>query len=71
MNTIVKNWLVDLYEREVKDVKNAIADERLWANGAESEEGAAMHERNAELREEYLAELTMLLNNAKFAANCK
>lgn len=65
MNTIVKEWFVDLYEREIKDAKKAIADERIWANGAADAETAAMHERNAELREEYLAELTMLLNNAK------
>lgn len=70
MNTIVKEWFVDLYEREIADVKNAIANERLWANGAADAETADNHNRNAELREEYLAELTMLLNNAKVSANC-
>lgn len=69
MNTIVSAWLVELYGREIADVKSTIANERLWANGATNAETAAMHERNAELREEYLAELTMLQNNTKVGVN--
>lgn len=68
-NKIVSAWLVELYEREIADVKSTIANERLWANGADNADAAAMHERNAELREEYLAELTMLQNNAKVGVN--
>jgi len=58
MDAIIKEWLDNLDKSkigdEIEQTKGAIANERLWANGAPDEETAAMHEANIERYEEYI-----------------
>lgn len=52
MNEMVKGWLKELYKDAMEETESAIANERLWANGAPNDE-IAMHDENARLLEEY------------------
>ena len=38
MNETVKNWLISLYEKEIKESKDAIFNERIWERGYNGEE---------------------------------
>lgn len=54
MNETVKQWFRDLYQDAIEESKAAIANERIWQNGAETDEEIAMHEQNIEALEEYI-----------------
>lgn len=54
MNEMVKEWFKELYGEAAEEAKAAIANERLWANGAETDEEISMHEQNIENYEEYI-----------------
>lgn len=60
MNNTVKEWLKELYNGAIEDAKGTIANERIWANGANGDEETQMHLDNINLNEEYIAELERL-----------
>lgn len=65
MNAIVKNWLTQLYEREIKEALGSISNERIWMMGTDVWEEEKMHLDNMENLNEYIATLRTLLNNIK------
>ena len=65
MSDIVKQWFIQLYEKELESVKGAISNERLWQKGADSIEQATMHEQNIVDLLEYENELMKRLESLK------
>ena len=54
MNEMVKNWLTDLYEREIEEIKGTISNNRLCIFGAADEEEERMFIQNEVDMIEYL-----------------
>ena len=67
MNEIVKNWLTELYEREIEEALGSISNERIWLMGADTCEEEKMHLDNMANLNEYIATLKTLLNDIKEA----
>lgn len=65
MNEIVKNWLTDLYEREIEEIKGTISNENLWMIGSKTKEEEQMHVDNMANLNEYITTLKTLLNDIK------
>lgn len=65
MNEIVKNWLIELYEREIKEALGSISNERIWLMGTDVWEEEKMHLDNMANLNEYIATLKTLLNDIK------
>lgn len=65
MNAIVKNWLTQLYEREIKEALGSISNERIWMMSTDVWEEEKMHLDNMENLNEYIATLRTLLNDIK------
>lgn len=65
MNEIVKNWLTDLYEREIEEIKGTISNENLWMIGSKTKEEEQMHVDNMANFNEYITTLKTLLNDIK------
>lgn len=65
MSEIVKNWLIKLYEREIRVALGALSIERTWLIGTDVWEEEKMHLDNMENLNEYIATLRTLLNNIK------
>ena len=60
MNEMIKFWLTDLYEREIKEIKGTISNNRLWILGAANEEEERMFIQNEMDMREYLEVLEEL-----------
>lgn len=60
MGEMVKNWLIKLYEREIKKIKGTISNNRLWILGAVNEEEERMFIQNEMDMIEYLEVLEEL-----------
>ena len=54
MNEIVKNWLIELYEREIEEIKGTISNNHLCILGAADEEEEYMFIQNEMDMREYL-----------------
>lgn len=67
MNAIVKNWLIELYEREIKEALGSISNERIWLMGTDVWEEEKMHLDNMTNLNEYITTLKILLNDIKEA----
>lgn len=67
MNEMVKNWLIKLYEREIKEALGSISNERIWLMGSDVWEEGKMHLDNMANLNEYIATLKILLNDTKEA----
>ncbi len=67
MNEMVKNWLIKLYEREIKEALGSISNERIWLMGSDVWEEGKMHLDNMANLSEYIATLKTLLNDTKEA----
>ena len=65
MNEIVKNWLIELYEREIEEALGSISNERIWLMGTDVLEEEKMHLDNMANLNEYITTLETLLNNIK------
>ena len=65
MNEIVKNWLIELYEREIKDTLGSISNERIWLIGSDVWEEKKMHLDNMANLNEYITTLKILLNDIR------
>ena len=65
MNEIVKNWLIKLYEREIKDALGSISNERIWLTGSDVWEEEKMHLDNMTNLNEYITTLKILLNDIR------
>ena len=65
MNEMVKNWLIELYEREIKEALGSISNERIWRMGTDVREEEKMHLDNMANLNEYIATLKTLLNDIK------
>lgn len=67
MNEMIKFWLTDLYEREIKEAMGVISNENIWLMGADTPEEEQMHLDNIANLNEYIATLKTLLNDIKEA----
>ena len=65
MGEMVKNWLIKLYEREIKKIKGTISNNRLWILGAANEEEERMFIQNEMDMIEYLEVLEELKKNVE------
>ena len=65
MNEIVKNWLIELYEREIEEALGSISNERIWLMGTDVLEEEKMHFDNMANLNEYITTLKTLLNDIK------
>ena len=65
MNEIVKNWLIELYEREIKDTLGSISNERIWLMGSDVWEKEKMHLDNMANLNEYITTLKIVLNDIR------
>ena len=65
MNEIVKNWLIELYEREIKEALGSISNERIWLMGTDVLEEEKMHLDNMANLNEYITTLKTLLNDIR------
>ena len=65
MTETIKNWLTQLYEREIKEALSLISNERIWMMGTDVWEEEKMHLDNMENLNEYIATLRTLLNDIK------
>ena len=65
MNEMVKNWLIELYEREIKEALGSISNERIWLMGSDVWEEGKMHLDNMTNLNEYITTLKTLLNDIK------
>ena len=65
MNEIVKNWLTELYEREIEEALGSISNERIWLMGSDAWEEEKMHLDNMANLNEYITTLKTLLNDIK------
>lgn len=67
MNEMVKNWLIKLYEREIKEALGSISNERIWLMGSDVLEEEKMHLDNIANLNEYITTLKILLNDIREA----
>ena len=67
MNEMVKNWLIELYEREIKEALGSISNERTWLMGSNVWEEEKMHLDNMTNLNEYITTLKILLNDIREA----
>lgn len=67
MNEMVKNWLIELYEREIKEALGSISNERTWLMGSDVWEAEKMHLDNMTNLNEYITTLKILLNDIREA----
>ena len=65
MNEIVKNWLTELYEREIEEALGSISNERIWLMGSDVWEEEKIHLDNMTALNEYITILKILLNDIK------
>ena len=65
MHETVKNWLEELYKKEIDDAKGTIENERLWELGYEGEEDWNPHTENIEILSEYIEILEEMLEELK------
>ena len=65
MNEMVKNWLIELYEREIKEALGSISNERIWLMGSDVWEEEKMHLDNMTNLSEYITTLKILLNDIR------
>ena len=65
MNEMVKNWLIELYEREIDDTQATISNENIWMLGSDTKEQEQMHIDNMATLNEYVATLKTLLHEIK------
>ena len=69
MNEMVKNWLIELYEREIKEALGSISNERIWLMGSDVWEEEKMHLDNMTNLNEYITTLKILLNDIREVKN--
>lgn len=67
MNEMVKNWLIELYEREIKEALGSISNERIWLKGSDAWEKEKIHLDNMTNLNEYITTLKILLNDIREA----
>ena len=67
MNEMVKNWLIELYKREIKEALGSISNERTWLMGTEVWEEEKIHLNNITNLNEYITTLKILLNDIREA----
>lgn len=67
MNEMVKNWLIELYEREIKEALDSISNERIWLMGSDVWEEEKMRLDNMTNLNEYITTLKILLNDIREA----
>lgn len=63
MNEMIKFWLTELYENEIKETQATISNENLWMFGSETKEEEQMHIDNMANLNEYITTLKILLND--------
>lgn len=63
MNEMIKFWLTELYENEIKETQATISNENLWMLGSETKEEEQMHIDNMANLNEYITTLKILLND--------
>lgn len=54
MNEMIKEWLTEMFDEEIKQTEGSIANERMWEKGACDDETQNLHTENIHRFEEYL-----------------
>ena len=67
MNEIVKNWLIKLYEREIRVALGALSIERTWLIGTDVWKEDKTYLDNMANLNEYITTLKILLNDIREA----
>lgn len=65
MSEIVKIWLTDLFEREIKDAEVDISNNELWVKGSNTREEELGFLQNIEDIKEYKEVLEQMLAEVK------
>lgn len=65
MSEVVKIWLTDLFEREIKDAEVYISNNELWVKGSNTREEELGFLQNIEDIKEYKAVLEQMLAEVK------
>lgn len=65
MNEMVKNWLIEMYEREIKEALGSVSSERIWLMGSDVWEEEKMHLDNIANLNEYITTLKILLSDIR------
>ena len=65
MSEVVKIWLTDLFEREIKDAEVDISNNELWVKGSNTREEELGFLQNIEDIKEYKAVLEQMLAEVK------
>lgn len=67
MNEIVKNWLIKLYEREIRVALGALSIERTWLIGTDVWKEDKTYLDHMVSLNEYITTLKILLNDIREA----
>ena len=65
MSEVVKIWLTDLFEKEIKDAEVDISNNELWVKGSNTREEEFGFLQNIEDIKEYKAVLEQMLAEVK------
>ena len=65
MSEVVKIWLTDLFEREIKDAEVDISNNELWVKGSNTREEELGFLQNIEELKEYKEVLKQMLAEVK------
>ena len=61
---MIKDWIIQMYDREIKDVKANISNQRTWQRAADSQESYDIFGETIRQLEEYLEVLETLKKQA-------
>lgn len=61
---MIKEWVIQMYDREIEDAKANISNQRNWQRAASSQEEFDMFGENISQLEEYLKALETLKKQA-------
>lgn len=61
---MIKEWVIQMYDREIEDAKANISNQRNWQRAANSQEEFDMFGENISQLEEYLKALETLKKQA-------
>lgn len=60
MNEMIKGWLLELFDKEIKEVQGANENEQVWLDGSPDSEARTCHKINIEVNKEYIEVLKQL-----------
>ena len=57
MDEIIKNWFIELYTKEIENVRGTMENERIWWKGSATPEQEEVHLKNIARLTEYERQL--------------